>query len=467
MLLSLLAGAPVPQALHTTVRLAPADHAFAVEGTWTFDGPGRAALRLAPDVAPTFDAPSGPGWVDVPASGRVAFTAAGQVHRVGADFVGVDSAVLNGVTYRFYPDFAGDVPTVTCVSAPEGWVVRATGDAEGECFRADRTRWFLVAGRRDGFELRRGDFGVVVASESTAGPLLDAVERITEEEQRWYGARPSRTLTVVEVPFDGGFSGIGLIVIHPGAVRAFVDGDAEGAFLAHEVAHQWFGGVLNSSDAIREGLATYTALRYERARSEARGRAYREKLLANAARARPGRTIREIRREYGWREYEAVAYARSALVFDALEREIGEDAMDAWLRSWVRTSSEAMSFEALLGPLAGIAPDFDRDEFVRVAVNSDWDPATGLVRPFVWTLDGWVAALMVLAAFAAARRYRSVVDGLLAVGAIVLFMRTPWLIAWPALLGAAVVVLASQLPKRWRWVSAVGYGIAGLAVLVS
>lgn len=457
--------AATPQALEAKVSFDPTAHTFEACGTWTFDSAGPAPYVLASGVTAKLDAEPAPEGVLVPEDRRVAFRAWGSADRPGENFVGPDAVLLNGVTFQFYPRFEGSVDTVVRVEAPEGWIVRATGDAEGDGFRAPTTRWFLVAGRKNGHELRRGDLGVVVAEEATAGPFLDALERITTELEGWYGRRPSRTLTVVEVPFDGGFSGIGLIVVHGGAVRSFLEGDREGAFLAHEIAHQWFGGVLDSTNAIREGLATYTALRYERARSAERGELYRERLLEMASRARPGRTIREITRADGWRDYEAVAYARSALVFDRVREQIGDDRFHALLRRWVSTASvtQAMSFDEFLAPLDEIAPELDVDPFVARTVDADWDPRTNEVRREVTTISGKIAALLVALTFLFARRFAPV-EGLAAAGVALWMVRLPWVIAWPVVAGIALVLGGTYLlPDGYRGWAVIGYFVAASA----
>lgn len=472
----LLVASPVPTSVTATVTLHPEAKTFEVEGVWRFDAPGAATFDLAPGVRTEFTEAAAEGSTVVvpPGEGGLAFRSWGTADDAQNDFVRADQALLKSVVFAFYPRFYAYVEASTCIVAPEGWWVGASGDLEGRCFRAPRTHWVLVAARRDHHDVSRGAYRVVVEDEATAIPLLDATEEISAVLEGWYGPRPSESLTVAEMDYDGGFSSVGLIVLHPGAVRAFREGVEEVPFLAHEIAHQWFGGVFRGPDALREGLATYTALRYERGAS--RGDAYVAKLLERAAVARPGRTIRTTDREHGWDDYDAVAYARAALVFDALEDEIGEAAMSALLRGHLGLTStttaasvgDKVTWASFFAPLESIAPDFDRDAFVLETIDGDWDPATRAPRSSVWTLDGWIAAAIVgvatliglLIGGAPRERLAMIVAQLVvAAGVAALFARVAWTIGWPVAAGAVVIVAAGR-SKRYWWIVLLGYGVA-------
>lgn len=88
---------------------------------------------------------------------------------------------------------------------------------------------------------------------------VDAVERYN----RWYGKYPYKNLSVVEGYFGGGMEYPNLVLIghkENRFVRSFE------IVIVHEIAHQWFYGILGSNEMdeawLDEGFTTFTELRY-------------------------------------------------------------------------------------------------------------------------------------------------------------------------------------------------------------
>lgn len=473
---------PTPVTLTSTVTLVPEEGRFEMRGVLVVaneaEGPlGGAAFELGEGLSLSLSATVGAiraegGRMEwdppIPAGGRrsFSFVTGGKVDRPSWDYVRADAALLKASVYPYYPMIDEFTDMRTCVVAPAGWTAHATGDPVDGCFRAKSAQWVMVAARKEAVVKTSGPYRVVVSPSNAkaAEPLLAQIERVASGFEKRFGPRPTKTLTVVEVDFDGGFSNNALIVIHPKAVATFAGNADELPFVVHEIAHQWFGSIANGEAAIREGLATWSA--YDDARRRGAGDAYRAKLIAQEKRARPGLTIREANADdHGWRSYDAVAYARGALVWDRLREEIGDERFERFVRAHLEGSrGKTADFATFFAPLATIAPDFDLERFVAEKIDGDWDPATNTVRPPVWTLTGKIAAALaglagLLALSIGLWRGRSkgrvfvelVPAGLLAF----LLVRTHWVHGWPIAAGLAVVLIFGAM--RSHRVAVIGW----------
>ena len=117
--------------------------------------------------------------------------------------------------------------------------------------------------------------------------------------------------------------------------------DAETDLLLHELAHQWWGGLLSWKTAadnwITEGLATYSSLLYLR---QCRGekayaaalRRLRSLVKCFAGRGAPvnGYKLKLLERDL--KAYQALVYVKPTLMLTELAGAIGEDALDQRLR---------------------------------------------------------------------------------------------------------------------------------------
>jgi aminopeptidase N len=112
--------------------------------------------------------------------------------------------------------------------------------------------------------------------------------------------------------------------------------------VAHEVAHQWFYGLVGSDQLgapwLDESLTQYMTLRYFRERYGPAGAAgFQQSLIERWDRV--GNAPIPIGRAvsaYTAAEYGAIIYGRGALFFLALEEALGPSAFDAFLSDYVR-----------------------------------------------------------------------------------------------------------------------------------
>ena len=247
--------------------------------------------------------------------------------------------------------------------------------------------------------LRRaqGEVEVFVAPEHEAAlaPLLETVVAQEAAFGARFGPRATRSLTVYEVETDGGFSVHGMIALSSGAVAAFADGDREAPLLAHELCHHWFGSVASGEPWLTEGLCRHCELWWVGERREAEAAAaFAERLAAQADEARPGLTLRQMRSAPGsWRDYEAVAYSRGALVHERWRQELGPERWDRVLRAHLRAHrAQRVEVEKFHTITASVAPDVDVDALAARWLDRDVDPRTGAPRPARVTLSSRVAS---------------------------------------------------------------------------
>jgi hypothetical protein len=112
--------------------------------------------------------------------------------------------------------------------------------------------------------------------------------------------------------------------------------------VAHEVAHQWFYNLVGDNQLdepwLDEALAQYVSWRYYARRyGPGADQGYRQSLQARWQRGdKPDMPIGLPVSAYTGGEYSAIVYGRGPLFFDALDQQIGQPAMDAFLSSYVQ-----------------------------------------------------------------------------------------------------------------------------------
>jgi aminopeptidase N len=150
------------------------------------------------------------------------------------------------------------------------------------------------------------------------------------------GPYPYPELDIVDAP--GAFGGIeypGLVYIgtvgSPWVIEPTV----------HEVAHQWFYGLVGDDQVdepwLDEGAATFaTALYYENSNGSGRGAGYLSSLRA-AVRDDPGSELPiglPVGAYGSVNEYAVIVYFKGALFFDALRQHLGERGFEAFLKAY-------------------------------------------------------------------------------------------------------------------------------------
>lgn len=425
MLAAATPGPAAPIAVTSTVTWTPSDGRFAVVGRWSLanvaDTPlGSATFLLMDEVELTVSSSVASIRVDddrfvfepaIPPERHFGFdfTIRGEARGDERRFVNEVEVFLDGGAGPTAPVFEGPARVTVCVDAPPGWFFAIPGDpTNARCGDLWGTQPTIIAARREAFVLREDRITVALAPEhrAAARAVLDEATTILDALESRFGPGATRALTIVEISIDSAFSMNGVIVLHPGVATSIAEDGREAPFLAHEIAHQWFGSRTNGPPAYREGLATLMALEHARRRGD--GDSYVRALLEREGRGRAGLTIREIDPSVRWRDYDAVAYARAALAFDRLQSEIGRDAFDRLVRGYLdRFRGRSGSLDDLLMPLETLAPDFDRARFVAEKIDADWDPRTNAPRPPIrWAVVAIGCVAIVILGFVV-RRIRS------------------------------------------------------------
>lgn len=237
------------------------------------------------------------------------------------------------------------------VNVPSGLEIMATGVSVAEEETDGETTITLVSGpareftvvvspalkhlsRRVGETLVNAHY---LGSESTGQFLLQHAADSLEVFNDLFGTYPYRELDILEVPMEtGGMEYPGLILI-----------DEESVFsarvVAHEVAHQWWYGVVGNDVLeepwLDEALATFASLLYAQ---EVFGEATYEEWFDvyrgrynDAREVVPTRLVTDpVSTFTGGVGYFGIVYARGAMFYDALRDLIGEEALLQALRDY-------------------------------------------------------------------------------------------------------------------------------------
>lgn len=215
-----------------------------------------------------------------------------------------------------------------------------------------------------------------------AEAYADVMRSAVEEFETIFGPFPYERLAVVEVPdFPGGYGAPSLVLI--GSI-AFTRPGVPAKFLAHEIAHQWWGDLVSidlTPDSIpwlTEAFATYAdAIYTERTdgpdafltQIRAMGNFYRENIVL--LRDHP---ITETL--FANPMYRSLMYEKGALVLHSLRREMGDDPFFALLRGFLEKHAGAAVTVSEFAELASEIHGRDLAWFFEQSLNR-----TGYARP--------------------------------------------------------------------------------------
>jgi aminopeptidase N len=246
------------------------------------------------------------------------------------------------------------------VAAPPGWQVAATGvqapESTGETppfeFFSGPVREFILAGspnfveeqvQVNGVQVRH--WGLPDGEDRWEAALQAAVDSIALFDER-FGSYPYRELDVVAVPLwqAAGAEYPGLVLLRQVLYLSGPDNSPGLEYVvAHEVAHQWWYGVVGN-DVLEhpwqdEALATYSALLYqEEYQAEAyagtlrfyRGRV--EELEAGESETGVDQPVEAFQNNPG--AYSPVVYLKGSLFFDDLRERLGDETFFRALQSY-------------------------------------------------------------------------------------------------------------------------------------
>jgi TolA-binding protein len=346
------------------------------------------------------DAPLKPGGEE---SFEVAYGAAGNPV-IGGDIITTQSTYLTWLHWlpllRFGDNFTADV----AVTVPKGCTAIALGEPSGRdddgsatLFRFSQRQpvllHMLVAAPyavREGSYASRGaeDGGaqrkiplVVCLFESTDKAYFDAYLRelppILDFFEQKLGPFPYPRQVVAQVDhFPGGMCAAGLIIL---GRRAFDKPGAPASFLAHEVAHAWFGNHVtidlegDSVPWLAEGFAQYWDALYleqregkERFVRHMRELAERYYSMLGSAKDKP-----IIETLMGDPVYAPLAYDKGAFVLHALRGVLGDAAFFGAMRAYVEAhgggTTRVADFRAAAEKAHGAPLDWFFDEWIAKA----------------------------------------------------------------------------------------------------
>jgi hypothetical protein len=155
---------------------------------------------------------------------------------------------------------------------------------------------------------------------------------------------PSRTWVAIRSPVSkssrgglaDGYGGYGAVSNISLGWRTFEAG-GDLTFLAHEIAHGWFGGLVLATEGAggcMESMAEYVSS-WALSKSECDDLRAEWKGGYDALDPAKDVAVLDVTPEHGWEVYEAVAYMKGALVLSRLEQRIGRVAMGDCIRRFV------------------------------------------------------------------------------------------------------------------------------------
>jgi aminopeptidase N len=188
----------------------------------------------------------------------------------------------------------------------------------------------------DGVDVRYFGTSVGVTT-STSDALALAVESLAAFDRLW-GPYPYAELDIVETDVSlGGYEFSGLVMLDA-ATRERGPADAVRWLLVHEIAHQWWYGIVGSHTVeepwLDEAFATY-AVPLALARSDADASA----ALIDSWRTTYGEATRapaigsSASDFSSWRSYRDPVYYRGAILLDDYRRQMGDAEFGALLRA--------------------------------------------------------------------------------------------------------------------------------------
>ncbi|MCA1826346.1 MAG: hypothetical protein LC689_05340 [Myxococcales bacterium] len=306
----------------------------------------------------------------LPSNGGYGTFAAGPQGAALVDWYPQLAARAHGVWDREEPGPLGDAShadpanAVVALTVPHGWRVAAAGTALGQhpVTGGKETATFAAAGIRGSLGMAASPMYDEVTEQSSAielrassmhgeagaRALLSCARQALQSLQARFGPYPWTALAVAEVPLTGGAGGVEL----PGLalIAAALAGRALPAGLFeftcyHEVAHQWWQGVVGSDPRrapwVDEALAQYSAIlvtedvRGKEAADQALSTYvalnYHGMRLARVADGRVARAADDFRTPLA---YAGLIYGKAPLFFDKARAVLGDAGFDAVSRAY-------------------------------------------------------------------------------------------------------------------------------------
>jgi hypothetical protein len=254
------------------------------------------------------------------------------------------------------------------LTAPSDLTLVASGSTLQTLDNNDGTRtWVAVGGpMRDFYVAMSADYGVV--SEEVDGTLVNSYYRSAQAEggqlalqyaanalrlfSEEFGPYPYTELDVVATPTNaGGIEYPGAIVVAQGLY------DQPGGFFelatAHEVAHQWWYGLVGNDQLdepwLDESLTNYSAyLYYEGTAGQAQADVIKQRVFEApyhaAQEAGQDRAVAGPVASFSEGNYSAIVYGKGPLFFDAVRAKLGDDAFFASLQAYLKAHRYGIAY---------------------------------------------------------------------------------------------------------------------------
>ncbi|MEZ4630714.1 MAG: M1 family metallopeptidase [Deinococcales bacterium] len=238
---------------------------------------------------------------------------------------------------------------------PQGLILASSGvnletNSQETLIAAGPMRDFYLAASYDYGVLERKVNGLKLSSyylpaqEQAATWILDEAEKIMTLFDELYGAYPYREIDLLPIHMIAlgvEFPGIvGILANRYGAGALSIDQLNELSMVtAHELAHQWFYGLVGSNQVLEpwldEGLTQYATGRYFASVGPLASNTFHQGLLSRwriismKARAIDGKV-----EDYSDREYGAIIYGYAPLALETLAEEVGQERFDDFLKDY-------------------------------------------------------------------------------------------------------------------------------------
>lgn len=248
------------------------------------------------------------------------------------------------------------------VTAPSKYTVIASGETVDKQVNGDQTLWHIIAAPVRDFDMILSD--TLVNTSKQAGDVTinswyqpvhaqggkDALKWVADAVnifQKRIGAYPFKTLDVVETPTTaGGIEYPGLITLATSLYEHQEELSYFEVAAVHETAHQWWYSLVGNDQVnhpwLDEALTQYMVLVYMEDRyGEGEGITFRNQFMTSlydGAKAQFGDMPGGLPVSgYSEVEYGAFVYAKAPLFFDAVRRQIGDDAFFQALQKYFQT----------------------------------------------------------------------------------------------------------------------------------
>ncbi len=230
------------------------------------------------------------------------------------------------------------------LTIPAGYQVASTGALLDQQSAEGQTTVRLVSGPArefaaaisNRFEVRTLQSGGVTIRLFTLpfrSPVTPAEQALEDAAQAFaiyterFGPYPFNELDVVDVAVSiGGYEFPGMVYVEA-RKRAYASASQYGYLMAHEIAHQWWYGLVGARPIVEpwldEAFATYAVALY---RERTQGSAARESLVAYWGRTATSRPVDSPVSDFGgWGGYRGTVYERGALFLENLRQEMGDE----------------------------------------------------------------------------------------------------------------------------------------------